>query len=249
MPKIQLSNASRGLKAIIASFVILLLASACGTATTETKTGLVGGSAGQRPPVARSGFLGDYSQLRPGGEGRAAMVYVNPKVKWSTYRRVLVDPVQFWSSDNGVPVADQKVLTSYFYNALRENLIKHHLRLADKPGPGVMELKVAITGATASTPVLRSVSVVVPQARVLNTAQSLATGSYAFVGSAQTEGQIVDSVTGERLAAAIDRREGGMSLQTAAQWKWGDAQNILDYWAEKTAGRIAERQERGRAGH
>ncbi|MDR3554995.1 MAG: hypothetical protein P4L55_09605 [Syntrophobacteraceae bacterium] len=40
-----------------------------------------------------------------------------------------------------------------------------------------------------------------------------------------------------------------MSLQTAAQWKWGDAQNILDYWAEKTAGRIAERQERGKAGH
>ena len=176
------------------------------------------------------------------------MVYVNPKSNWSSYHSVILDPVQFWSSSNSVPVSDQKVLTSYFYDELRKNL-QEHFTLVNKPGPGVMELKVAITGATAATPVLRSVSVVVPQARVLNTAQSLATGSYAFVGSAEAEGEILDSVTGKRLAEAIDRREGGMSIKTAAQWKWGDAQNVLNYWAKKIPERIVALQERDRTGN
>ncbi len=244
----RFSISSRSGKAIMTFFAIALLAAGCAETTTQPKTGLIeGGSLGERAPVARSGFLRNYSQLKPGGEGRAAMVYVNPKAVWSAYHKVMVAPVQFWSHDNSVPVSDQRVLTGYFYNALEENLEKQHFRLVNKPGPGVLELETAITGATAATPVLRSVSVVVPQARVLNTAKSLATGSYAFVGSAQAEGQIVDSLTGERLAAAIDKREGGMSIKSAAQWQWGDAQNILDFWAQRTAGRLAELQGRVKA--
>ena len=172
------------------------------------------------------------------------MVYINPNAKWTSYHSIIIDPVQFWSSNDNVSPSDQGVLTSYFYNALRENFQKNFL-IAAKAGPGVMRLQVAITDATASTPVLRSVSVIVPQARVLNSAQSLATGSYAFVGSAQVEGRIIDSVTGEVLGAAIDRREGGMSIKTAARWKWGDAQNVLDYWAQRLPARIVEVQELG----
>lgn len=246
MARVQIRALHR-IRALVSCFVFLFLVSACSTTTTQPKSGLLEGAGGNKTAVATSGFLRDYSQLRPGQEGRAAMVYVNPNAKWGAYHSIMIDPVQFWSSGDTVPASDQKVLTSYFYNALRQNLQKN-FRLAEKPGPGVMELKVAITGATASTPVLRSVSVIVPQARVLNSAQSLATGSYAFVGSAQAEGEIVDSATGERMAAAIDKREGGMSIKTAAQWKWGDAQNILDLWAERIPERIVNLQERSRTG-
>ncbi len=244
MTKGELSTVRRIVGTIVSCSMVLFLLSACGATTNAPKAGLVG----EKAPLAQSGFLGDYSQLKPGGEGRPGMVYVNPKTNWSSYHSVILDPVQFWSSSNSVPVSDQKVLTSYFYDELRKNL-QEHFTLVNKPGPGVMELKVAITGATAATPVLRSVSVVVPQARVLNTAQSLATGSYAFVGSAEAEGEILDSVTGKRLAEAIDRREGGMSIKTAAQWKWGDAQNVLDYWAKKIPEKIVALQERDRTGN
>ncbi|MGC9193906.1 MAG: DUF3313 domain-containing protein [Syntrophobacteraceae bacterium] len=233
------------IKVMGSAFMVLFLTSACATTTTQPKTGLIKGSAAEKAPVAPSGFLGDYSKLKPGPNDRAALVYVNPKAKWSSYHSIIVDPVQFWSSDNTVPLAEQKVLTSYFYDALRKNLQPYFV-LVDKPGPGVLELKAAITSATAATPVLRSVSVVVPQARLLNTAKSLTTGSYAFVGSAQAEGQVIDSVSKMRLAAAVDKREGGMALETAAQWKWGDVQNILDYWAQNTAKRLAHIQEHGR---
>jgi hypothetical protein len=226
------------------AFMVLFLTTGCATTATQPKTGLINGSAEEKAPVVKSGFLGDYSMLKPGPKGGAALVYVNPKAKWSSYHSIIVDPVQFWSSDNSVPVAEQKVLTSYLYDALRKNLQAYFI-LVDHPGPGVLELKSAITQASPATPVLRSVSVVVPQARLLNTAKSLTTGSYAFVGSAQAEGQVIDSVSKMRLAAAVDKREGGMALETAAQWQWGDVQNILDYWAQKTAKRLVELQEHG----
>jgi hypothetical protein len=110
-----------------------------------------------------------------------------------------------------------------------------------------MRLQVALTDATAPTPGLRSVSVVVPQARVLNLVQSMGTGSYAFVGSAEAEAQIIDSVTGERLAASVDKRLGGMALSSAAQWKWGDAEAAMKYWAEKLSTRLAELKSGGQA--
>ena len=138
------------------------------------------------------------------------------------------------------------MLTAYFYNALKENLQKH-FTLVDQGGPGVLTLQVALTNATGATPGLRSVSVVVPQARILTGIASLATGSYAFVGSAEGEMKVTDSATGALLGAAIDKRAGGMALSSAAQWKWGDAQNAMNYWAEKITTRLLELQGRSAA--
>src|SRR5438876_453363 len=78
-----------------------------------------------------------------------------------------------------------------------------------------------------ATPVLRTVSMVIPQARALATLKYAATGTYAFVGSAQAEGKVVDSVTGQVLAAGVDKRVGGGSITTAAQWQLGDAENAM----------------------
>lgn len=130
---------------------------------------------GQAAPAV-SGFFGnDLSLLRPGREGQAAFVYINPNVRWSKYNKVLLEPVEFWDAANSsVSPADQQMLTTYFYNALKENL-ERHVTIVDQPGPGTITLEVALTNATAATPGLRSISVVVPQARILNGIQSLAT--------------------------------------------------------------------------
>src|SRR5215470_13361389 len=91
-------------------------------------------------------------------------------------------------------------------------------------------------------PDLRTVSVIVPQARVLNGIQSLATGSYAFVGSAEAEMNATDSTTGQLLAAAVDQRAGGMGIKSAASFEWGDSENAIDYWAEKITNRFLQLQ-------
>jgi Protein of unknown function (DUF3313). len=45
----------------------------------------------------------------------------------------------------------------------------------------------------------------------------------------------MDSVTGEILGAGVDRRAGGGSIKTAAQWQWGDAENAIKAWSELIA--------------
>ncbi len=223
----------------VAVLAAICMFTGCSTTTAPKENAVTG----QQPPVFKSGFLGDYSQLKPGGKDKALLVYINPAARWATYKSIIVEPVRCYSTaEVSIPASDQQVLASYFYNALRENLAKD-FTLVDKPGPGVLKLQTAITDATASKPVLRTVSVVIPQARVLNGAQSLATGTYAFAGNTMVEGQIVDSVTGERLAAALDKRAGGMSVKAAAKWEWGDTQLAFDYWAKKISQRLVDLKE------
>jgi len=84
--------------------------------------------------------------------------------------------------------------------------------------------------------------VVGPQAHVLNLAQSMATDSYAFVGSAEAEMKATDSASGELLAEAVDQRAGGMGLKSAASFEWGEAQNAMDYWAQQIPQRLHQMQ-------
>lgn len=199
---------------------------------------------GGESPAATGFFGSNLSLLHSGQEGQAAMVYVNPNADWKSYDKILLEPVEFWDDpQTKVPPSDQHVLTAYFYNQLKEQLQKN-FTLTDQGGPGVLQVQVALVNASSTTPGLRTVSVLIPQARVLNLGQSLATGSYAFAGSAEAEMKITDSATGEFLAGAIDSRSGGMALSTAFTGTWGDAKNAMNYWAKKGSDRLLELQGR-----
>lgn len=208
------------------------LVSLAGCSTTQrTKAKGAGDCVFLRPIVCAS--------LEPGGGKRADMRYVNPNAEWSQYSRMIIMPVTFWGGEKEtMSASDRQALADYFHATLVERL-GAKFALVDRPGPGVMKLQIAITDAETATPVLRTVSMVVPQARALNTLKYLATGTYGFVGSAQAEAELADSVTGRVLAAAMDRRVGGGSLKTAAQWQWGDAENAMNAWAEEVATRLS----------
>jgi hypothetical protein len=189
---------------------------------------------GQNTPTGAAQFLGtDASLLQPGAEGQAAFIYVNPNVQWSSYKKVMLKPVEFWDTpDSSVSPDDQKMLTSYFFNSLQKSL-QQNFTIVDQPGPGVITFAVAIINAEGATPGLRSVSLVIPQARILNYAQSFATGHAAFAGSAEAAFKATDSTTGQLLAESVDRRIGGMAVKNAAQIQWGDAEAAMDYWSQK----------------
>lgn len=196
---------------------------------------------GAADPAVASFMGATASMLTPGTENQAAMRYFNPNVQWSQYTKILLQPVEFWDSQNSsISQSDQQALTSYGYNTFKTNLQNAGFTIVDQPGPGVMTVRAALLNASAATPGLRSVSVLIPQARVLNYAQSLATDSYAFAGSAEGAMIVTDSVSGQVLAAAVDKRAGGMALSTAAQWSWGDAENAIDKWAQMTATRLTQ---------
>jgi Protein of unknown function (DUF3313) len=205
---------------------------------------LIACSATQQVAVKKSdlncGFLvADCTRLVAGTEGQAALRYINSSANWTQYNKILVDPVMFYGSDTTkVSAEDQQALTNYFYQVLREELGKK-FQVVDQAGSGVMKLQVALTDAEGATPGLRTVSMIIPQARTLNTLKYAATGTYAFVGGAQAEAKLTDAASGQLLGEWIDRRVGGGSLETAAQWQWGDAENAMKAWATQAAERLS----------
>jgi hypothetical protein len=220
---VRRSSALFACAAILTAVAIL----AC-TTTTEQKVEI---------NSQMTGFMGDaYPLLKPGTAGQVALRYVNEDADWSSYHAGLLEPIQFWAgSDSKLPPDAQQMLATYLYNALKANLEKQNVTLTDLPAKGVIRIQLAITDVTKATPVLRTVSVLIPQARVINQAQELLTGTYGFSGSAELAIKATDAKTGELLAAAIDRRSGGGAVQQAAQWQWGDAQAALDFWAQRAS--------------
>lgn len=96
------------------------------------------------------------------------------------------------------------MLTTYFNGALEKEL-GQRFEIVTMSGPGMMRLHVAITDAEAATPGLRTVSLVIPQARLLSTIGSLGTGKQVFAGALQAEAKLTDAATGQVLAAVVTR--------------------------------------------
>ena len=208
----------------------LLLLSAC---TTTQKVAV------NQADVNCAFLANDCSLLTTGGKDQTGLIYVNPAAQWSQYNKVMIHPVTFWG-DNSTQVSppDQHMLVNYFSQQLHKEL-GQKFQIVTQPGPGVMTVDVAIVDAEAATPVLRSISMIVPQAHMLANLQYLATGSFPFVGGAQAEAKVTDSVSGQILALAVDKRIGGGSFTTGFQWQWGDAENAVNHWAELAANRLS----------
>jgi len=187
-------------------------------------------------------FLGNNvcSQLTATTDKKEAdLRYINPNAQWTQYNKVLIEPVTFWGGDSTqLSAADQRTLTNYFYQALEQQLATK-FQVVTQAGPGVMAIQVALIDATTATPALRSISVIEPHVRLIASLKYLATGSFPFVGSAEADAKISDSVTGQVLAAAVSKRIGGGSPTNVDVWQLGDAENAITYWAQMTANRLS----------
>ena len=182
-----------------------------------------------------SGFLGkDYALLQaPAADSdqKAELAYISPNGNFASYNKIMIAPVTFWADDDSkVSAQDQQTLCDYFNNVLTETFSKN-FTVVNEPGPGVAKLSVALSDASSAVPVLRTISVIVPQAHVINIIKYGLTGTYAFVGSATGEAKLTDSVSGTLLAAWSDKQFGTAAVRNATVWQWGDADNAMNYWA------------------
>lgn len=232
---ISANKVSKLASGLVSAMLAGLLVAGC-SQTAAPEPNIIQRAQGETPaPPPPSGFLGsDYSLMTPPPEGsgqKAMLVYTNMNANFTSYNKIMIAPVTYWAADDSkVSAADQQALCNYAYNVFVKDLGKN-FTIVDEPGPGVLKLSVALTDATSAVPVLRSISVIVPQARALSTIKMAATGTYAFVGSAQGAAKLNDSVTGQLLAAWADKRVGGTSVKNIDVFQWGDAENAIDYWA------------------
>jgi hypothetical protein len=187
----------------------------------------------RREAVEPSGFLRDYSQLQKNDEYPAYLIYIKPRANWSKYNAIMIDSVSLWGASDKLSNEDRQMIAGMMYNALYDTLGKN-FTIANAPGMNVLRLRAAITEAKGSRVALNVVTSVIPQARLLTTVGGMAADTAALVGEASGEMEIVDSVTGVRLAAAVDRETGTKAILRGDKFsKWGDVKEACDYWADR----------------
>lgn len=181
------------------------------------------------PPVKepeRTGFISDYSKLVLEKDETfeltedEAYVYINDQL--TNYRVFLIDEiVMLYQSDPDDQKFEPEELTELQEHArqkVEEALTKGDVySLTAEAGEGVARIRLAITNVKASIGALNLVS------------YTKVTG--AGLGGASIEVEIVDSITGEQLAAAL-LWGGGSRFARAGLTKTGDAKIILSRWAK-----------------
>jgi hypothetical protein len=193
-----------------------------------------------RPAADVSGFLDDYSLLRQGGPGEVALVYRDPDAQWTAYDKVLLEPVTLWRSGrqslDPVPEDDLLRLVAGLEHAVRGRL-GTDFRLVERPEPGTMRIRLAITEARASDPVLDVLRARADE-KVTPGSGPLDPETRRFIEAAHIEGEIRDAATDRLLAAGVDRRrrEGAPPIDT-----WADVVRAADFWAERVCGALAAR--------
>ena len=188
--------------------------------------------------VEPSGFLNDYSKLRPAADDTQATLAYLPtdKAKFKSYTKIFLEPVQVWRGEKSdakdLDKEDTQHLSQYLYSRLDEELRKDYT-MVKQPGPGVMRLRVGITEAGKGVPLLDNLTAAYPTTLIMSKGKKALTGTESLVGKASVEMEATDSETGEVLAAAVDRRGGGKYAWKALS-RWEDVEQAYSYWAKKT---------------
>ena len=202
----------------------------------------------QAREVKYSGFLGDYSILKPGPDGGAKLVYQNPDANFKSYTKILLEPVTIWSGEgsdmNDLSKEDKKMVADRLYSVLQARLAKDYV-LVQQPAPNTMRMAAALTTADRSYPVMDTISSIVPVGVAVSALKAIATGKPAFVGEASVELRVTDASTGTILFEAVDSRVG--TKNPMGLWdKWEDVDAAFTYWADRTGYKLC--MERGATG-
>ena len=223
-----------------------------------TGTGVTASDAAR---ATHSGFLTDYKRLAaiPGGDG--VRCWKRPDVAWRGYDKVLVSPMQVSlkaGHSKHVDPSDLKMLQDYFHGALIAAL-KSPMQVVDKPGPGVLVLRVALTDLVPTNVADSVVGTAVPYGFVAEAATGAASGLPAgatpYLGETAIELQLSDGATraivaecedteiGRKYAADLNAGAAGaaqawMNGYVSSFSSWSYAKDAFDKWAALTARRL-----------
>jgi len=187
----------------------------------------------KRDKVEPKGFISDVSMLEEDPEGKATLVYINENVDFASYDKVWLEPITIYVFEGSkladMPEEKQKKLLAYMQVALERELGKNN-QIVNEAGPGVVQLRFALTEISGSNTLVDTVTTVVPPARAFSELKKIVTGKHVGVGQVAFEAEALDSVTGERLAAAMGIRSGGKALKTDFG-EYRDVEAAVDTWA------------------
>ncbi len=142
----------------------------------------------------------------------------------------MIDPVAVCylpeARQRGIQPDELKKLTDYFREALVEAVADAYPVVAD-PGPEVLRLRVAITDVAPSDVALNLIATALVYVPV-------------DMGSASMEAELLDSLTGARLAAVVDSRTGSQLDILGGYTRWSHAKIAFDGWAAELRAALDE---------
>jgi hypothetical protein len=169
---------------------------------------------------AFSGFLKNYASLKRNYrvEGDAlTFAAADAKQNLRSYFAIIVDPVEVYIATDAdaskISETSRSALTNYFQHALIR-AVSDAFPVVDSPGPLTLRLRAALVGVDVGTD------------KTLN------------IGKVGVEMELVDSKSGERIAAMVDRATLGAGAEVDAGdlsrvEKFAAAREALDEWASR----------------
>jgi hypothetical protein len=193
--------------------------------------GTQGGSAGVGAPQF-SGFLADYSKLKPVDGVDGTLRYIDTSMNLRPYTKVMIDPVQIFTNPNpeykGLQPDALKRMSDAFQRAFLGALVGGY-QVVNKPGPDVMRVRLAITGIQPTRPDLGATDFI-PIKALFNVARSAA-GEAPQVAEISAEIEVLDP-SGKVIGAAVSTRKGDKTVAQGEKITWKDLQAIVDVWAK-----------------
>jgi hypothetical protein len=191
-----------------------------------------------------SGFLSEYSLLAqekaPGGGTR--LVYANPRFTPAHYSAVWLEPVEYFPTpqpSEDVTLGTLLEIRDAINGELRRK-IGEKVRLAERPGPGVARIRIAVTAVGASTRALETYQYI-PIALVMTGAKAAMDGGLPRDATVAIESRVTDTLTDELLYASV-RGGTGERVANATQGQGGvrlsALQPLIDEWTSGAANEI-----------
>ena len=179
-----------------------------------------------------SGFLTDYSNLEPHPTIEGAQTYASPdKLRGlNSYVAMIVDPVEIYvvsdADPSSIPEEGLSALRGYFQYAIT-SAVADAFPIVDEPSPLALRLRSALVGVDVSEGAIEG-------ELSDETAEPLAQS--IIIGDVTVEFELVDSVSGEVIAAAVDSATLGSGAQISATHfsrmeRFEAAKSAFDEWA------------------
>ncbi len=188
-----------------------------------------------------SGFLGDYSMLGPDAMDDGVAYWQDPNISLKKYKKFMIDPVTLFfppDTTNGTeainPVTVNKIAV-YLKDAVVASFGPEYT-FVEEAGHDVARLRIALTSIEVNRKDLKVYNLV-PAALVL-TGVGEATGIRDSIAVINMEGEFLDSITGQRVAAVVQNRGNEVSVKKIEDLREKDVYSTLDFWAMKLKERI-----------
>lgn len=161
-------------------------------------------------PVAYSG-LASSSSLKPNAQdesGRVPYRYSAP-ADWLRYSRLIIDPVVVYRGADqqfgDLSEQDRTALAAYMQSEFAGKL-KTRFALADAPAPDTLRLKLTLTGATTTTPVLGTFTHIDIGGNLYNAVQAVRGREGCFTGAVFYTVELYDASSGRLLDAYVTKQ-------------------------------------------